>query len=224
MDEREAANTRDEESKRTSSMFLSVYLLLLAFFILLNSISTFHEVRTKAVMDSLTSTFATLMPVRSVPYSSQTGTVVGARDLFDRVGELFEAAIPAAKIKVAQTGHLMQVSFPVDALFLPDKPDIRPAQGALVNRLAAALGAPPRGVRYEATLLVGIGQGETAGLPIGENLAVARTGAFAREMVRRGAAPEVVVVGLEPGDPTMARALFRVIIEEDAGAAVDADE
>lgn len=223
MDERAETNPQEDGTKRTSSLFLSVYLLLLAFFILLNSISTLHEVRAKAVMDSLTSTFATLLPSRQTPFSSATGTIVGTREFFKTVGDIFEAAIPAARIRIAQTGRLMQITLPLDALYLAEKAEIRPAQGALLNRLVAAMSVPPRGLRYEMTLLVGSAYGEGGGLPIGENLAVARAGVMAREMVRRGAAPQTLFVGIEPGDPTVARALFRVVGEEDAGAAVGDD-
>lgn len=224
MDERKEASSPEEESKRTASMFLSVYLLLLAFFIVLNSISTFQEVRAQAVMDSLTSTFATLLPSRSTTNPSQTGRLLGARETLKKLGEVFETAIPAAKVRVVQAGLLLQVTLPVDALFLAEKPDIRPAQGALLNRIAAALGSPPGGVRYEMVMLLGSTYAEGGGLPIGETLAMARAGTIGREMMRRGAAPETVAVGIEAGDPMIARVLFRVLGEEDTGSEGGRDE
>lgn len=203
------------ESRRTATFFLSIYLLLLSFFILLNSVSTFQAVRAKAVMESLAITFSTLMPSREAAFASNNGNVAAAREFLQSVGGVFETAIPAVKVRTIQPGRLMQIALRLDELFLPDKAEVRPGQGALLNRLVAALSAAPAGLRYEMTFLVGNAPDQTGGLPIGEDLSVARAGALAREMVRRGAPPDAVVIGLMPGDPASARAVFRVIGDED---------
>lgn len=221
MTEREDAPTHDAEVRRTATLYLSVFLPLLAFFIFLNSISTFHAVRAKAVMDSLATTFSTLLPRDEREFAGANGNVVAAREFFDTVEGVFETAIPAAKVRTIQPGRVMQVTLRADALFLPEKADVRPGQSALLNRLVAALSAAPPGLRYEMNFLAGSPAGD--GLPIGEDLAVARAGALAREMLRRGAPPTAIVIGIAPGDASAARAVFRVISDDDgrSGAAAD---
>jgi len=59
-------STPDQQGPGSGSssifLFLSLFLLVLAFFILLVSISTVENVKSQAVMDSLTSTFTTVLP------------------------------------------------------------------------------------------------------------------------------------------------------------------
>ena len=51
-----------ESGGQTTALFLALYLLVLAFFIVLVTISSLEDVKSKAVMDSLTSTFSSLLP------------------------------------------------------------------------------------------------------------------------------------------------------------------
>ena len=199
------------QGKATTGLFLSLYLVLLAFFIMLVSISTVEQVKTKALRDSLSSTFAG-DPLRLAESMvvSRTGDVVAARDFHGRVGQVFEAAIPAAQIKVIKQGDLMQVSFAADDLFLPNRAELRTAQAALLDRLIAAMANPPQGSRYDMELLIGSPAADDGSLPIGETLESGRAGAFAREMVRRGALPDRIQIALDRGDPTQVRLRFHV--------------
>ena len=56
-------------------LFLSLFLLVFAFFIVLVSISTLEEVKSNAVKDSLTSTFTTVLPPSTDPteFTSKDG-------------------------------------------------------------------------------------------------------------------------------------------------------
>ena len=56
-----------EHGSNTPALFLSLFLLVLAFFILMVTISTLEEVKTKSVMDSLTSTFTSIVPPSTDP-------------------------------------------------------------------------------------------------------------------------------------------------------------
>jgi len=213
MTEPEEEPPHDAEVRRTATLYLSVFLPLLAFFIFLNSISTLHVVRAKAVMDSLATAFSSLLPNGEAAFAATNGNVVAAREFLKAAGEVFETAIPAAKVRIIPPGRLMQVTMLADALFLPEKADVRPGQGALLNRLVAALSTAPPGLRYEMSFTAGSPTADR--LPVGEGLAVARAGALAREMVRRGAPPGTVVVGVAPGEAATAHIIFRVIADED---------
>lgn len=206
--------------KATPTLFLSIYLLLLAFFILLNSISTFQEVRSRAVMDSLSSTFATLLPARiQDPLVSQVGEVLETRSFQDKMARLFQTAIPATEVKIVQPGRLMLLVMPVDALFLPGKAELRPGRRPLLDRAVAAMAGPPAGLRYTAELTIGTPRPEAALLPIGETLETARLGAFAREMVARGCDPAALTVAMEHGDTRRIRLAFRSHVAETASPA-----
>ena len=81
--------------------FLSLYLLVLAFFILLVTISTFEEVKSKAVMDSLNTTFKTVRPAQTdlTVFTSRAGPVLAGPQFLTDIEGLFTTAIEVAQIE-----------------------------------------------------------------------------------------------------------------------------
>ncbi len=203
----------------TLTLFLSVYLLVLAFFILLNSIASYEEVKAKAVMESLSTTFADFGPGGTTdPFVANFGDLAAARAFQQQMTRVFEAAIPAAQVSILRPGRLMQVELDAASLFLDDKAAIRPGQLPLLDRIVAALSAPPPGLRHELEFVIGAPPGADGALPIGETPQVARAGAFAREMLARGAPPQALTAGLRLGSPERVRLLFRTLGEDEGRA------
>src|SRR3546814_12776738 len=85
-----------------SYLFLSVFLLLLAFFILLNAISTFEETKSRAVMDSMSSTFRSAADARgsAESYVSNLGTRPTPAEVLEAMGRIWRAAIPIHRVEV----------------------------------------------------------------------------------------------------------------------------
>src|SRR3546814_1865237 len=88
-------------------LFLSVFLLLLAFFILLNAISTFEETKSRAVMDSMSSTFRSAADARGSAeiYVSNLGTRPNPEEVLEAMGRLWRTAIPVAHVEVVTPGR-----------------------------------------------------------------------------------------------------------------------
>ncbi|MEO5375455.1 MAG: hypothetical protein H7840_14485 [Alphaproteobacteria bacterium] len=197
------------DSFGTSSLMLSLFLLLLVFFVVLTAMSSLDGIRTREVSNSLAATFAEPSPTQpptTEPHPS------GPPPLVTEVRDAIETAIPAVRIRMVQPGDLMEARFEADALFFPDTATLRPAQGRLLDRLVAALSLPPEGQRTLMEAVVGV----DAVLPTTETTEVARVGALAREMWRRGAPPDTAVFGLEPGEARMLRMTFRTVADDRA--------
>jgi len=200
----------------TYTVFLGLYLLILAFFIILVSISSQEEVKAKAVQDSLTSTFANLMTTSSLTtFTGQTGEIVAGQQFEDRIEGLFASAVQVAKVKIVQPGRQMRVILPSNSLFFPDKAEIRPAQFQFLDRMVASLSNRPPGWRYEMEFVIGSEYAIGQSLPIGETLEIQRGGAFAREMRARGAPPSSMSIGLEAGNPAEITFWFFMRDEDD---------
>lgn len=201
----------------TIALFLGLYLLILAFFILLVSISTVEKVKSKAVMDSLSSTFSQLLPPSSdmTPFTSKEGHIIAGEAFQEQVTGIFSSTLQVAKIEIVQPGELMRVLVPSQALFEVDRPELRKSQYALLDRIIAALSSAPPGVRFQMEFVIGAEYAVGRSLPIAQTLEMARAGTFAREVVSRGAPPDAVVVGLAPGDPDGVVIWFRSLPEEE---------
>lgn len=202
------------------TLFLGLYLLILAFFILLNAISTIEEIKAEAVMDSLTSTFSSLLPPESDlrPFNAETGDVLQARAFLETSARLFETLIPATKVEVVQPGQQMQAIFPANSLYFENKAELRPGKDRdeLLDGVIAVLSSRPDNLRFEMDILMGATYVNGRELPIAPTLEIRRLGALARAFISRGAPPDSVSVGLHPGESDEVRVLFSVRPREDA--------
>ncbi|NQV99795.1 MAG: hypothetical protein HQ483_08865 [Rhodospirillales bacterium] len=166
------------------------------------SISTFEDVKSNAVMNSLSSTFATLLP-RNDPteFTAKDGDVFAAQQFQDQVSDIFSAAMQVAKVEIVQPGERMRASFPIDSMFANDTAELRPVSIPLLDRIVAALSGSPPGLRFEMEFVIGATYLKGNALPTEQTLALSRAGNFAREMAVRGVPPGLIAVGVEPGDP-----------------------
>lgn len=183
---------------------LSVYLLLLAFFVVLNSISHFEQARTRAVTGSLNETFSAdgLPTKKTVPLVSSRGDIVSDVEVLSRIGHLISTELALALVRELKPGHTMEVTVPVEALFLPGQESIDPLLRPLIEKVAASLAAPSRGIRYDVDILVA---GES-----GDDLAVGRSAFLASVFVQAGAPRRSVIAGVEHNSSGALRLLFHV--------------
>jgi hypothetical protein len=198
-------------------LFLGLYLLILAFFILIVSISTTEEIKSKAVMDSLSSTFSSILPPTTelTAFSGRSGDIVAGKQFQDRIAGLFTAAVDVVKVELLQPGRRMRVLMPSEALFEENGAAVRAAQYPLLDRIVAALSRRPPGLRFEMEMIVGSDPLTGGSLPIGQTMQIARAGTFAREMRARGAPPDSVAIGLRPDEPDEVAIYFYVRSEDE---------
>jgi len=183
------------------SLFLSLFLLVLAFFIILVSISTVEKVKSDAVKNSLTSTFKAVLTPSTDPtdFTSRDGDILAGQPFQAEVTGIFATTIQVAKVEIVQPGKLMQIKLPTVAMFVNGKPEIRPVAAPVLDRVVAALSTRPPGLRFDMEFVIGSPYASGSSLPTEQTLQMLRAGSFAREMFRRGVPPDSVAVGLRPG-------------------------
>jgi hypothetical protein len=196
----------------TTPLFLGLFLLILAFFILLVSISTVEKVKSKAVLDSLNSTFSTILPPSSSlsVFKVDEGKITAGELFQQKITNIFTSTIEVAKIEIAHPGRLMRVRIPADSLFYSGKSKIRTARFPLLDRIVTALSSPPAGVRYDMEFVIGTKYVGGQSLPIAGTLEISRAGVFARDLIARGAPADSVSVGIKPGNPAEVVIWFHV--------------
>lgn len=190
-------------------LLLSLNLILLAFFILLNAISEYQVDRSRAVLKSVDRTFSEGL---KVPQAANAGpAALGAlphpRELLREIGSAFEAAIPAARSTLNAQATVLSVDLPAAAFFIDGQARLRPAGIALLRRLAAALADDARASSaYEVAFYHPAAQGGAGGA--GGALEVARAALVARRLQRR-LSPDAVSVGLQPRLEEVVRFVIR---------------
>lgn len=205
MDEFDTLQRPQAESAahHTTALFLSLYVLVLAFFIVLVSMSSPEKIKSRAVMDSLTSTFASLLAPSGelTAFTSKEGDFLAAQAFQEQISAVFSTSIRIAKVEIVQPGRLMRVIMSSDSLFLPGTAEIREAHIPLLDRIVASLSVTTPGLHYDMEFLIGSLPEPGGMLPVAETLETARAGAFARAMSARGTPPDSIAVGLRPGNP-----------------------
>lgn len=204
-------------------LLLSLKLILLAFFILINSLSEFEARKTQNVLDSVNHTFKgkIVTPRDAADSPASLGVLPLPRSLTGEVGSLFESFVPDAKAKETNQATMLRVDMPVESLFRPGEDGIRPERKVLIRRLARALMKDPSGVlKYELAFL--------HGLPVGgrgdASLAVRRADSVARYLVRQAVPPQVIAVGLEPALPDSVAFVLRMRTPSDGTPGAVGDE
>ncbi len=183
-------------------IFLGLFLLVLAFFIMLVSISTFENVKSDAVKDSLTSAFTAVLRPTSDPtsFNAKDGDVIAGEAFQQQVTGIFSTSVQVERIEVVQPGRLMRVVMPVSALYREGESALRTDQVQLFDRVVAALSNRPVGLRQDMEFVIGSAVTGEGTLPVGETLEMQRAGGFARMLAERGAPPDTVSVGIQRGD------------------------
>jgi len=205
MDEFDTLQRPQPESAahHTTALFLSLYVLMLAFFIVLVSMSSYEKIKSRAVMDSLTSTFASLLAPSGelTAFASKEGDFLAAQAFQEQIGAVFSSPIRVARVEVVQPGRLMRAVMASDSLFLSGTAEIREAHIPLLDRIVASLSVVTPGLHYDMEFLIGSVPAPGGLLAVAGTLESTRAGAFARAMSARGAPPDTIAVGVRPGNP-----------------------
>ena len=98
---------------------LALFLMLLSFFIVLNAISSYQDLKAKPVMNSLSLAFSTSyqqdMEDSPATQSSSTSEMLNSGDTLEQIQRLFEAHIVGAEISEDRFGKIMHVRLPLRA-------------------------------------------------------------------------------------------------------------
>lgn len=187
-----------ESSGGNIMLMLSLKLILLAFFILLTTMSEFEERRTRDVMESVTSTFlGQVAAVRGLPNpDAGTGALNGAKSLTIQLKTLFKQTIPAVEVSESADGQFLRIEMASRSLFERGSTALSPGRSAFLRRLAEALASGQGKKRFFELQFL---HAYPASAAIGENsLAVLRGGALIRRLVARNISADKLSTGLWP--------------------------
>jgi hypothetical protein len=149
----ESVGTRDKRDEQSTWLFLSLYLLLFAFFIVLNSFYSFDTSRRDAVIDSVVAAFVSVSGADEGPDARDAiGSESQMRRFQDDVTSMFATAVPLERIRMVLAGTRYDVDVPTEAFFEGDSVNLRPTL-PMLDRIVATVSSPPPGVRYEAVII-----------------------------------------------------------------------
>lgn len=202
---------------------LSLFIVLLSFFIVLNSISTFEVDKARPVLDSLGKTFRAdgadplsgLSEISVVSAGDYARGMEGRGSLLDRVGGLFSSRVPGADIRRNRLGTEMAIrmSFAdfleqADAALASADGEEGEGDAGLLPVLVSLMDQDRAGAAYRMDMIL-----ETARKPHEAAQADGRDGAalagLARRLETEGLPANLAGIGFEPGQEGMITLHFR---------------
>ena len=190
-------NPKENEGSKTGTLFLSLFLLILAFFIVLVSISRVQDSKTNAVKASLGTTFTKIMDSSVSDFTVKDSEDPAGKEFQEEITTIFTTHLQIAKVSIVQPGKLMIARMPVSAVFLENTSELNPSVFEFIDRTVAILGSRQPGTHFDMEFIVGVPDGI---LSVEQTINMEQAGGFAREILTRGAPPDSLSVGLMPGE------------------------
>jgi hypothetical protein len=202
---------------------LSVFLLLLTFFTVLTAGASYEAEKVDRVVSGMRRAFnaelgfvidPALLEPGAPAVTAREGGAPGPGAFRASLVRLFSTEFAVGRVTDIRRGERILVTLPADELFASDG-SLLAARFGLLDRLAEALGSAPEGLRYEATLRLGLPHGADAET---QALVRRRAAAFAQAAMRQGVAAASLRAGFEPGPLSDIRLDFSIRAAEDGNA------
>ncbi len=197
----------------TSQLFLSLFLLLLAFFIFINSVSTYKEKKTTEVVESIRTSFPAVVSSKQLFQLRSLKKSVVSPTVFNELDELFQHLFRDRKLKTSFDNKIAQIDIPVDLIFEKASAVRLDKLETLLVRLAAII------VRAENEYPLGteivFGYEGTLEEKFENQLTQERCSVIMSILLEKTVPKGSVAVGLETGNPDFLRFKFRSLINDD---------
>ena len=197
----------------TSQLFLSLFLLLLAFFIFINSVSTYKEKKTTDVVESVRASFPAVVSSKQLFQLRSLKKSVVSPTVFNELDELFQHLFRDRKLKISFDNKIAQIDIPVNLIFEKATAVRLDKLDTLLVRLAAII------VRAENEYPLGteivFGYEGTLEEKFENQLTQERCSVIMSILLEKTVPKGSVAVGLETGNPDFLRFQFRSLINDD---------
>lgn len=196
--------------KKQELLFLSLMVLLLAFFIVLQSMSVPQLEKQEKALKSIEQTFQyddELILIQGDNVSSQQDDKIGFPDQIKDIGDLFETKMQLVKVTKASGGNIMLIELPIDELFERDSDHLLPISQPVLNRVANALRTQQSNGFYKMDFYLMRPLRKEYSTKQ-RQLDIARAGKVALYMTSLNVDSSRIGIGIQIGDPSTVRFLF----------------
>ena len=132
-------------SDPTMGLFVALYLILLAFFILLNAVSNQAFERAEAAMESVNTSFNDVTKVRDpqMNIDPTVGQEASNNPVLKQISQAFLVAMDLQGRFCSEGGGKFEVEFPADTLFQRGSFRVKAGMTCFLDQFVAAVNKPP---------------------------------------------------------------------------------
>ena len=198
---------RDYEQKlllpkdKAPYLLICLFLLLLAFFILLNAKAKLEESKVRGVLISLAETFQAKDFSDGPGLSTLPvfGDVLSPDVFLSKITHLWVSFVKKENLITSRMPNDVQIILSANELFLGGEAQLRSDRHDLLSRTADALGVETPGFASYIQLIFSFGDESSTGMQHGTELAIKRAEVLAQRIIDFGAPASRVSVGLYKG-------------------------
>lgn len=221
-----AKGTDDEKDGGTATLelFASIYLLLLGFFVVLNSISNQKVAKAGAVMDSVNSAFDKKFAPRAsvVDFLKEPEAIAPNDEFVEEAVGLLTSAFSLEGGYATEGGDTLRVALPLEALF--ERGSMMPRQNLspFVRDMQAMILRERAGERREIEFIFGTGQKTLSSRASQQQLvAMRRAGNLVNFLTTKGFPKASISIGIAAGPADTVIVNFRERQEVEAAVTFD---
>lgn len=219
MDLAEGSTPKKPTDDPSVVLFLGLYLILLAFFILLTAISTIEESKSEAAVSSVNGKFGDkgADTLTGLSIIAELGSGTENTGFRGDVEAAFHSSLPADGFEADDLGGVLRILVPIVFIFGEDAASVEPDRVALFDAVATALSYTSPGISNEVEIVVNTG--DQLPPPTGDlaNVSVRRAGALARALNDHGVAARRISAGVRSGRESTVAFLFQRRPEGESG-------
>ena len=191
---REAAREAAESSRaaRRSNpnvmVFLSIFLLMLGFFILLNALSSVEQLRVEMAVGSVAATFSSgrETPSELIAAGTRSGVFTQGATFREALEGMFEPSIPLETAALTRPGSVLEARVPARYLYRWSRAELHSRTAPMLETMADNLTRDEPDRRFEVELLLGAGPALARGRAPERAFLLERPAAFANALRARG--------------------------------------
>jgi len=208
MENESLTSAKPHAAHDNAPLFVSLYIVLLAFFIMLNTIATQDQKKVRQASESVAQAFSYKEVENQPELFEEAGMDLSAAQFFNEMGTLASSFVPVEKLKIYTSGTTMEMVMPQDFIFVPEKAELHQVNIPFFQKIAAALKQWQEGLRIEAEILVSQPRGSVQLIAREENnsLPVERASALAHYLEENKVNGKSILPGLkyeEDGNVTL---------------------
>jgi len=184
-------------SDNTMGLFVALYLILLAFFILLNAVSEQAIVKAEAAMESVNTTFKETKDLDNVFTTDPAAIEAPANDqTLNQIRYAFLTEMELEGRFSTEGGNIFEVQFSADSMFQRGSFRVRPERTIFLDRLIELVQQSPNSQSQKIALMFGSGSGPVdREMTRAQEIAVRRAGSLARYFREKGVPDGVFTIG-----------------------------
>lgn len=186
----------------TTSLFVSLYLIILAFFMVLNSISNQSQTKVKSATDSVTRAFDSPFEPDAdfVDVTGDDTNILPNDEFYEQLRGVFASLVGFEGRFPTQGGNVIRVEFDQSTLYQDESSEFKNNQQAFLTQLANFLNDEGFGTKREVEYIIYSGDQFPAGPSYWTDISILRSGALVSRMTQMGVREDQLSIGVAPGE------------------------